>query len=69
MTEPDIYEAVAEIGETVEGFGDGATYAGLHGELWFPCGDGDYCGVKGGISDGDERTITLALGALLRDRN
>lgn len=49
------YEAVAEVGEPVDGFGDGATYAEMHGELWFPCQGGKFCGVKAGTADGDTR--------------
>lgn len=65
----DQYEALAEIGEPVSGFGDGATYADLYGELWFPCLDGDFCGVKANISDPDRREeIALRLGRALADR-
>lgn len=63
------YEAVAEIGEPVEGFGAGATYATLHGELWFPCRNGDFCGVKVDISDSDKREdVAMRLGRVLQGR-
>jgi hypothetical protein len=55
VLETDEYEALAEEGEPVEGFGDGATYAEMHGELWFPCQDGKFCGVKARTADGDTR--------------
>ena len=65
----DQYEAVAEIGEPVSGFGDGATYADLHGELWFPCRSGDFCGIKAKISDPDRREeIAMRLGKALQGR-
>ena len=51
----DEHEALAEPGEPVAGFGDGATYADLHGELWFPCQGDKFCGVKAGTADGDTR--------------
>ncbi|MFG3601595.1 hypothetical protein [Micromonospora chersina] len=61
------YEAVAEIGEPVSGFGDGATYDDGHGELWFPCGSGDFCGIKAKISDPDKRKdVALRLGKSLQ---
>lgn len=39
------YRRLAEIGDPIAGFGEGATYAPGHGELWFRCG-ADWCGVK-----------------------
>lgn len=69
VADQGIYEAVAEPGDPVDGFGDGATYDTIYGELWFPCANGQWCGVKADLADGDERrTATLALGTLLRDR-
>lgn len=63
------YEDVAEIGEPVSGFGAGATYANLHGELWFPCRSGDFCGIKADISDPDRRQdVALRLGKVLQSR-
>ncbi|MEV4124393.1 hypothetical protein [Nocardia sp. NPDC049707] len=63
------YEAVAEIGEQVSGFGAGATYANLHGELWFPCRSGEFCGIKAKISDPDRRQdVALRLGKVLQSR-
>ncbi|MEV6815151.1 hypothetical protein [Micromonospora sp. NPDC051296] len=63
------YEAVAEAGEPVSGFGDGATYADLHGELWFPCRSGDFCGIKANISDPDRREeVAMRLGKVLQGR-
>ncbi|PSK65703.1 hypothetical protein B0E53_02360 [Micromonospora sp. MH33] len=61
------YEAVAEIGEPVSGFGDGATYDSGYGELWFPCRSGDFCGIKANINDPDKRKeIALRLGKILQ---
>ncbi|GII57253.1 hypothetical protein Pth03_56420 [Planotetraspora thailandica] len=63
------YESVAEIGDPVSGFVDGATYAELHGELWFPCRGGDYCGIKARTADSDGRQeIALSLAKLLQSR-
>lgn len=65
----DVYDSLAEIGDPVDGFGDGATYAELHGELWFPCRDDQFCGLKAHIAESDEREQTaLALGRLVEDR-
>ncbi|NLU78561.1 hypothetical protein HCA58_09240 [Micromonospora sp. HNM0581] len=65
----DEYEAVAEIGEPVSGSADGAVYDDIHGELWFPCGSGMYCGVKADIGESDRRKeVALRMGALLQDR-
>lgn len=65
----DQYEAVAETGEPVSGFVEGATYATMHGELWFPCRKGDYCGVKvrTASSDGREETA-LRLAKAMQGR-
>ncbi|WP_157228745.1 hypothetical protein [Nocardia brevicatena] len=63
------YEIVAEVGGTVSGFGTEATYANLHGELWFPCHSGDFCGIKANISDPDRRQdVALRLGKVLQNR-
>ncbi|MFJ2031584.1 hypothetical protein [Streptosporangium sp. NPDC087985] len=63
------YESVAEIGEPVSGFVDGATYDETHGELWFPCRGGDYCGIKVGTASPDGRQETaLRLGKILQGR-
>jgi hypothetical protein len=51
----DEYEAIAEIGDPVAGFGDGATYAELHGELWFQCRGEMFCGVKSRTAEGETR--------------
>jgi len=51
----DEYDMVAEVGDPVAGFGDGATYAELHGELWFHCRDDKFCGVKSGTAEGEPR--------------
>lgn len=52
----DRYHQLAgiEIGDPIDGFGDGATYSPTYGQLWFPCGD-QWCGIKAAIADGDER--------------
>jgi len=61
------YEAVAEVGEPVSGSADGATYDTIHGELWFPCGSGDFCGIKVRISDPDRREqVATRLGTVLQ---
>jgi hypothetical protein len=61
------YQAVAEIGEPVSGFGDGATYDSGYGELWFPCRSGDFCGIKASIGDPDKRKdVALRLGKTLQ---
>jgi len=39
----------------VNGFGDGATYTQTHGELWFPCQNDRFCGVRARTADGDTR--------------
>lgn len=52
---PDQHEALAEPGDPVPTFGDGATYADLHGELWFPCQSDKFCGVRVSTPDGDTR--------------
>ncbi len=63
------YETVAEIGQPVSGFVDGATYDETHGELWFPCRSGDYCGIKVSTADSDGRQDTaLRLSKLLQGR-
>lgn len=63
------YEAIAEIGEPVSGFGAHATYANLYGELWFPCRSGDFCGIRADISDpGRREDIALRLGKVLQSR-
>ncbi|MBF8193226.1 hypothetical protein ITP53_47670 [Nonomuraea sp. K274] len=63
------YESLAEIGEPVSGLVDGATYAELHGELWFPCRAGDYCGIKVRTADSDGRQeIALRLAKALQSR-
>ncbi|GAA1279148.1 hypothetical protein Psi02_68400 [Planotetraspora silvatica] len=63
------YESVAEIGEPLSGFVDGATYAELHGELWFPCRAGDYCGIKVRTASSDGRQETaLRLAKVLQGR-
>lgn len=63
------YEAVAEIGEPVSEFGDGATYDSGYGELWFPCRSGDFCGIKANIDDPDKRKdVALRLGKILQGR-
>lgn len=49
------YEMVADIGEPIDGYGEGATYDDITGELWFPCLGGDFCGIKAGIGDSDGR--------------
>ncbi|RBM18957.1 hypothetical protein [Streptomyces sp. PT12] len=64
----DQYESVAEIGEPIDGFGEGATYDDIHGELWFPCGDA-FCGIKAGTADsGPRQDIATRLAQSLRDR-
>ncbi|MET8908900.1 hypothetical protein [Micromonospora sp. NPDC004551] len=63
------YEAVAEVGEPVTGSADGATYDTIHGELWFPCRSGDFCGIKVNISDPDKRKdVATRLGKVLQGR-
>ncbi|MER7439604.1 hypothetical protein [Micromonospora avicenniae] len=63
------YEAVAEIGEQVSGSAEGATYDSTHGELWFPCGSGEFCGIKVSINDPDKRRdVALRLGKSLQGR-
>ncbi|MBF8194471.1 hypothetical protein ITP53_54230 [Nonomuraea sp. K274] len=63
------YESLAEIGEPVSGFVDGATYAELHGELWFPCRSGDYCGIKVRTAGSDDRQeIAVRLAKALQSR-
>lgn len=63
------YEAVAEVGEPVSGSVDGATYDTTHGELWFPCRSGDFCGIKVKISDPDKRKdVATRLGKALQGR-
>ena len=65
----DEYEAVAEVGEPVTGSADGATYDTIHGELWFPCRSGDFCGIKVNISDpGKRKDVAIRLGKVLRGR-
>ncbi|MEV4714891.1 hypothetical protein [Micromonospora sp. NPDC049374] len=65
----DEYEAVAEIGEQVSGSADGAVYDDIHGELWFPCGNGDFCGVKANIGESDRRKeVALRMGKILQGR-
>ncbi|MEU2612983.1 hypothetical protein ABZ570_15595 [Micromonospora sp. NPDC007271] len=68
LTKPE-YEAVAEVGEQVNGSAEGATYDTMHGELWFPCRSGDFCGIKVNISDPDKRReVALRLGKSLQGR-
>jgi hypothetical protein len=63
------YESVAEIGEPVSGFVDGATYSNTHGELWFPCRGGDFCGIKVRTAGSDKREeIAVRLGKILKSR-
>jgi hypothetical protein len=63
------YEAVAEVGEQVSGSADGATYDSIHGELWFPCKNGEFCGIKVNIDDPDKRKeVALRLGKILQGR-
>ncbi|PSK65698.1 hypothetical protein B0E53_02355 [Micromonospora sp. MH33] len=63
------YEGVAEVGEPVTGSADGATYNPIHGELWFPCRSGDFCGIKVKISDPDKRKdVATRLGKVLQGR-
>ncbi len=74
VTEPDLYEMVAESGEPVEWLRRLApAYAGVYGEFGFTAiATGTCCGVKGDIADGasGQGTIIDTLsGALLRDRN
>ncbi|GAA2071467.1 hypothetical protein [Actinomadura alba] len=65
----DQYESVAEIGEPVSGLADGATYSANHGELWFPCRSGDFCGIKVRTASSDDRQETaIRLGKLLQSR-
>jgi len=66
LTEAE-YEAVAEVGEPVSGSADGATYDTIHGELWFPCRSGDFCGIKVRIGDADRREeVATRLGTVLQ---
>lgn len=44
----------AKPGDPIEGFGEGATYSPMHGELWFRCGD-QWCSVQAAGLDGDRR--------------
>ncbi|MEV0429480.1 hypothetical protein [Micromonospora sp. NPDC050495] len=63
------YEAVADAGSPVSGSADGATYNDIHGELWFPCRSGDFCGIKVSISDPDKRKdAALRLGKVLQGK-
>ncbi|NJP26793.1 DUF3558 domain-containing protein [Microbispora sp. SCL1-1] len=63
------YESVAEIGQPVSGVVDGATYDETHGELWFPCRGGDYCGIKVRTASPDGRQETaLRLSKILQGR-
>ncbi|MFJ4849623.1 MULTISPECIES: hypothetical protein [unclassified Streptomyces] len=63
------YESVAEIGDPVSGFGEGATYATMHGELWFPCREGDFCGIKAHTASSDDREqIARRLATAMRGR-
>ncbi|GAB3838392.1 hypothetical protein GCM10029963_04420 [Micromonospora andamanensis] len=65
----DEYEAVAEIGEPVTGSADGAVYDDIHGELWFPCRGGDFCGIKADIGESDLRKdVALRMGTILQGR-
>ncbi|WBB50584.1 hypothetical protein O3597_09025 [Verrucosispora sp. WMMA2044] len=65
----DEYEAVAEIGEPVSGSAEGAVYDDTHGELWFPCGGGEFCGIKADIGDSDRRKeVALRMGTVLQGR-
>ncbi|MEV2240633.1 hypothetical protein [Micromonospora sp. NPDC049891] len=65
----DEYEAVAEIGEPVSGSADGAVYDDIHGELWFPCRSGDFCGIKANIGESDRRKdVALRMGKILQGR-
>lgn len=65
----DEYEAVAEIGEPVSGSADGAVYDEIHGELWFPCGSSEFCGIKADIGDSDRRKeVALRMGTVLQGR-
>ena len=61
------YEAVAEVGEPVSGSAEGATYDATHGELWFSCRSGDFCGIKVRIGDSDRREeAATRLGTVLQ---
>ncbi|GAA4574423.1 hypothetical protein [Planotetraspora kaengkrachanensis] len=63
------YESVAEIGEPLSGFVEGATYDATHGELWFPCRGGDYCGIKVRTASSDGRQEAgLRLAEILQGR-
>lgn len=63
------YEQVADAGGPVSGSAEGATYNDIHGELWFPCRDGDYCGIKVSVSDPDKRKdAALRLGKVLQGK-
>jgi hypothetical protein len=65
----DQYDSVAEIGEPVGGIVDGATYSSTHGELWFPCRGGDFCGIKVRTASSDNRQeIAVRLAKLLQSR-
>jgi hypothetical protein len=65
----EMYDLVAEIGDPVDELGAGATYAPLYGELWFPCGDGRFCGVKAAIATSDEReVIAMEVGRAMQQR-
>lgn len=69
MLPKDQYQSVAEIGEPVSGFVDGATFSATHGELWFPCHGGDYCGIKVRTASSDNRQETaIRLGKILQGR-
>ncbi|MBC6460187.1 hypothetical protein [Actinomadura sp. HBU206391] len=65
----DQYESIAEIGEPVAGLVEGATYDNTHGELWFPCRSGEFCGIKvRTVSSDNRQENALRLAKLLQGR-
>ncbi|QDH71094.1 hypothetical protein [Marilutibacter alkalisoli] len=65
------YRQLAEIGEPIDGFGEGATWAELYGELWFRCAGGRYCGIKVVTASSEYRRehaegLARALGSRVR---
>ena len=64
-----VYEQVAEIGEPIEGFGSGATYAEIRGELWFRCQTDKHCGIQLILPSGKDRAAEARrLGRLVKSR-
>lgn len=63
----DLYRTVAEIGDPVDGFGEGATYKANYGELWFRCSD-EWCGVNAAVINDQIEQIAKRLAHLLDSR-